>query len=86
VCPRVVGDVMFPDPFAIPEKGFEPYEAPQNGPEFSQADMTATTIKGFLRSKVGQSEFERIIPPQPKPPAPQPGAGRLLGWPPGRIG
>jgi hypothetical protein len=80
---RDVGDRMFPDPFAIPEKGFEPYEAPQNGPEFSQPDLTPRTIKSFLRSEEVQKEVERIVP-QPTRSAPQRGEGRLIGWSLGR--
>ena len=39
------------DPFSAPEVGFEPWAEPTNSDkEFSQADLTPTTLKAWLRS------------------------------------
>jgi hypothetical protein len=56
----------FPDPFLENDPRWHPYTGPQENPaEFSQPDATPQSIKNFLRSKEGEQEIHRLLPPQP---------------------
>lgn len=66
---------MIPDPFANTDPAWQPFKLSPGTAEFSQADLTPTTLKGFLRSDEVQ---KAIAATQPPPPAPTPERGWSL--------
>lgn len=54
-----------PDPFAIPEPGFEQYQGPVRNLEFAQADQNSTGLKTWLLSQLEQ-ERKKERPALPK--------------------
>jgi hypothetical protein len=51
------------DPFAIPEKGFEPYAGPPPSPEFAQPDTASRDLGDFLREAQKAIAASRPAPP-----------------------
>ena len=48
------------DPFSVPDAGFERWEGLQNDGEFSQPDLTPTTLKTWLRSQEAEKELGQM--------------------------
>src|SRR5262249_51982964 len=49
----------YPDPFAIPDRGFEKYEGPRDVEKFQPVDTQASDLRAFLQS----------AQPSPRPPS-----------------
>lgn len=74
------GIELIPDPFADIEPGFERWQGPRDI-ELSQPDLTARSLKDWLRSSEGAKEFERLYPPARIKPERQPTLAHIPGFP-----
>jgi hypothetical protein len=51
------------DPFAVVEPGFERWQGPQCDLDFSQPDLTARSLKDWLRSDEVTTALDKLQPP-----------------------
>jgi hypothetical protein len=57
---------MIPDPFAVVEPGFEPWQGPPDA-DLSQPDLTPCSLKEWLRSDEVTKALDRLQPARPAP-------------------